>query len=209
MRRVKHARLKKALIALGLLLVWTLLVCYPDPRVFFRNFGRLHHFPVDPSVAARVGVPLPSTGRALEALVVNRLVRYDYDWRLYRVPWYFPTPAEVVRAQRGDCESRAVLLASLLAAKRIPFTVKASFTHMWIDYPGKPKTAIESDALRYLWRDKRGLHFHWPEQVRWLEFLRVQKQGLWEVAPVQRKVLLVLGWVGVPLVVFASLRRWS
>jgi len=209
MKRVRHARLKKAAVALGLVLVWTLLVCYPDPRVFFRNFSRLRHFPVDPSVATEVEVRLPANGRALEGLVLNRLVAYDYDWRLYHVPWYFPTPQEVARARRGDCESRAVLLASLLAAKKIPFTVKASLTHMWVDYPGKPRNVAENDEVRWLYRDKRGLHFQWPRQVRPLEFLRIQKQGLWDVAPLSRRVLLVLGWVGLPLVVFAWLRRWG
>ncbi len=209
MRRVKRARLKKTLIALGLVLLWTLLVCYPDPRVFFRNFQRLRRFPLDPAVAAKVAAPLPANGTALEALVANRLVAYEYDWRLYRVPWYFPTPAEVVRARKGDCESRAVLLASLLAAKHIPFSVKASLTHMWIDYPGKRKTEMENDAVRWLYRDKRGFHFNWPRQLRLLDFLRLQKQGLWDVAPLSRKVLLVLGWVGFPLIIFASLRGWS
>lgn len=208
MRPVKRARLKKTLIALGLVLLWTLLVCYPDPRVFLRNFQRLRRFPVDAAVAAKVGDRLPASGPALEALVVGRLVPYEYDWRLYGVPWYFPTPAEVARAGKGDCESRAVLLASLLAAKHIPFTVKASFTHMWIDYPGKRKSESENDTVRWLYRDRRGFHLHWPRQVPLLSVLRSQKQGLWDVAPLSRKVLLVLGWVGLPLIVFASLRTW-
>jgi len=209
MKRVKRPRLKKTLISLGLVLLWTLLVCYPDPRVFFRNFARLRHFPVDPSVAKRIGAPLPKNGPALEELVTGRLVRYEYDWRLYGVPWYFPTPEEVARARRGDCESRAVLLASLLAAQKIPFTVKASLTHMWVDYPGKRSNAMENDKVRWLYRDEKGFHFRWPREVRGIEFLRLQKEGLWDVAPLSRRLLLALGWVGIPLVVFASLRHWG
>ena len=35
-------------------LLWTLLVCYPNPLVFFRNFLRYYRFPTDPSILESV-----------------------------------------------------------------------------------------------------------------------------------------------------------
>ncbi len=61
-----------------------------------------------------------TTRRPIEAYVLDRQVPYAYDWQSAGVPWYFPTAAEALRAGRGDCESRALVLASILTAKGIP-----------------------------------------------------------------------------------------
>ncbi len=53
--------------------------------------------------------------------MLTRIVPYAYDWQTAGVPWYFPTTREALAQKRGDCESRAVVLASILAYKHIPY----------------------------------------------------------------------------------------
>jgi len=57
--------------------------------------------------------------------------------------------------------------------------------------------------VRYFVRDAKGYHFRWPRRLDLGEFLRFQKKALWDLAPLVRKLLLVLGWLGIPLTVFA------
>ena len=180
------------LILLGLAL-WTLWACYPNPWVLARNLVRYARFPVDPRAAARIAWRLPEDPREIEE-IVRIAVSYQYDWRQYGVPWYMPTPAEVLDSRRGDCESQAVLLASLLAAKRIPFEVKASFTHLWIDYPGKLRTPEENDEVAYLRRVKGRYHFGLPRLVDWGTVLRAQKAANWDAMPPARRLTLCFGW---------------
>src|SRR5436309_1893800 len=100
----------------GWLLLWTLVVCYPNPLVFFRNFLRYARFPVDPSILHGVHFPVPREPQRIEEAVLQG-IPYEFDWRQYGVPWYVPTPWEVIASRRGDCESRAMVLASLLQAR--------------------------------------------------------------------------------------------
>ena len=71
---------------------------------------------------------------------------YLYDWQTVGVPWYFPTTREVVEEGRGDCESRALVLASILEQKGIPWTLTMSIDHLWVDYPGKVPNEWENAA---------------------------------------------------------------
>ena len=88
---------------------------------------------------------------------------YAYDWQVNGVPWYFPTTAEVLKCKRGDCESRAVLLASILKAKGIPYQILMSFDHIWVNYPGKQANALENDSVVLLQRVNGHLVWHWPK----------------------------------------------
>ncbi|HEX7514580.1 MAG TPA: transglutaminase-like domain-containing protein [archaeon] len=74
---------------------------------------------------------LPENATAIEQYVDDH-IHYAYDFQTYGVFWSIPTPSDVLKAQQGDCKSKAVLLASLLEAKQIPLTVKVSPTHFWV-----------------------------------------------------------------------------
>ena len=89
--------------------------------------------------------------------MLDRQVPYAYDWQSAGVPWYFPTTAEALRAGRGDCESRAVVLASILTAKGIPNELRLSFDHIWVDYPGKQANALENAGVQFAGRAERPL----------------------------------------------------
>jgi hypothetical protein len=177
----------------GLGLLWLLLVCYPNPWIFVRNFVRYAQFPVDPGIARSVSFPIPKAPAAVEEAVL-RNVRYEYDWRQYGVPWYVPTPAEVVASGRGDCESRAVLLASLLAAQGIPYRLQASLVHLWVDYPGKRPNEDENSAISLMRREHGRYRFRLPSLVRWREDFAAQREALWDAMPLGRKVALLGGW---------------
>jgi len=177
----------------GLLFLWALLVCYPNPFIIVRNLVRYASFPIDPSIIRIFPLPVPDQPAKIEELVLS-YVRYRSDWELYDVPWYVPSPEEAIRDRAGDCESRAFLLASLLAAKGIPYRIEASPVHMWVDYPGKAPNPLENAREAYIQKvDGRWL-FRLPNWAEWRFYLTSQKEVWWDIMPPLRKALLILGW---------------
>ena len=176
---------------------WTLLSCYPNPWVLVRNLARYRRLPIDPKIEGKMGWQLlPDPGQI--ELFVDSLLVPTADWRLYRVPWYVPTAAEAARASHGDCEAKAILLASLLAGKELPYEIRASFSHIWVDYPGRRARPGEAQDLAYLQGEPGRLRARWPAEVPWREVLAAQREQLWEAMPLARKALWLLGllWVG-------------
>lgn len=179
------------LAALG----WTLLACYPNPTVLVRNLLRYRRFPVDPQLQKRTGWPLPDKPSSIETFV-DAIIVPTSDWKLYCVPWYVPTAREVVQTLRGDCESKAVVLASLLAGKGIPYQIRASFDHIWVDYAGRQPRPGETRDIAYLEaRDGGRFAVHLPGRAEWRQALSVQKEQLWAAMPLARKDLWLLGLV--------------
>ncbi len=128
-----------------LVVVWVLVALYPDPGVLVRSVRNISEARADPVAARALAAELPDDPRLIEAYVLR--TPYGYDWRTWGVPWYFPTAADALSAPQGDCESRAVLLASLLTAKGIPNELRVAFNHIWVDYPGKEATDLENAAV--------------------------------------------------------------
>jgi len=187
---------RAGLLFLAGVLLWTLLVCYPNPAVFFRNLSRYHRLPLDPAVEREMGWSLPADPAKIERFVDDVLVPAA-DWDQYRVPWYVPTPREVATSLKGDCESKTLLFASLLAGRHLPFEIRASFNHIWVDYPGRPPHPGERAQLAYLQGAGGRLAFRWPAATDWRTCYRVQKQMLWEDMPPFRKLTWLAGllWV--------------
>src|SRR5665647_1758521 len=132
-----------------LALSWVLVILYPDPGVLVRSVRNTLRPSVEPQAVAALARSIPDDPRAIEAYVLERQVPYAYDWQSAGVPWYFPTASEAMRAGRGDCESRALVLASLLTAKGIPNELRVSFDHIWVDYPGKQANALENAGVEF------------------------------------------------------------
>ena len=192
-------RCRAALPLVSLLVGWTWIVCFPNPFVLPRNLYRYFRFPVDPTVVTSLPRELPDAPRDIE-LFLKDYIDFQWDWRTYGVLWMMPHPGEVVERRKGDCESVAVVLASVLEAKGIPYDVQASFSHCWIDYPGKARNQWEQDGASYFGR-RDGKLFVKPPSVPYLQrHLLNHKEGLWDAMPRSRKVLLVAGWLAVPLV---------
>jgi len=192
----QRSRWRTGAFLLGAVL-WSLLVCYPNPLVLVRNFAHYRKLPIDPAIEKRMGWTVPHKPEWIEAFVDSLLVEAP-DWQVYRVPWYVPTAAEAARSRHGDCEARAVLLASLLASRHIPFEVRASFSHIWVDYPGRRAQLGESEDLAYLQGKAGQLSLRWPSRVAWDEVYATERDYLWRAMPLARKLIWLLGlaWVG-------------
>ncbi len=133
------------------------------------------------------------------------LVPYAVPWQTYGVPWYFPTPTEVLQRGAGDCQARAVVLASILRAKGIPATLVGSFDHLWVDYPGKQENALENTAIAIAAQQPDGgYRFRWPSFVEWRTSWQIERAYFWDAMPSARLWLLLVGWVTI-----IQLRRFS
>ena len=146
---------RRAVIFLAL--AWILVMLYPDPGMLVRSIRNTARPQIQPEAVAGLARRLPNDPRAIEAYVLGRQVPYAYDWQSAGVPWYFPTTAEALRTGRGDCESRAVVLASILTAKGIPNELRLSFDHIWVDYPGKQSNALENAGVQFAGVAERAL----------------------------------------------------
>jgi hypothetical protein len=182
-----------------LLVSWALVVLYPDPGTLVRSARNTLEPQVDPAAVSALAARLPDDPKTIEAYVLDRAVPYAYDWQSAGVPWYFPTAAEALRAGRGDCESRALVLASILTAKGIPNELRMSFDHIWVDYPGKQTNAIENAGVEFAGRRDGRFFLHWPEDFHLRQEVADQVAIFWTPAPRVRVVLLALGLSLIPL----------
>jgi hypothetical protein len=135
----------------------------------------------------------------VERAVLGRVVPYSYDWQTWGVPWYFPATEEVLRAGRGDCESRAVVLASILTAKGIPNELRVSLGHIWVDYPGKRPSELENAAVEIAGRRDGRFFLRWPERLDVREELADQVAMHWTPAPPARVAALFAGLLWIAL----------
>ena len=139
------------------------------------------------------------TIRAVEAIVNTTLVPYAVPWQTYGVPWYFPTPGKVLVRGAGDCQARAVVLASILHAKGIPATFVGSFDHLWVTYPGKQATELEQTSVAVAVQQPGGTYrFTWPQIVDWRASWAIESAYFWDSMPGQRLYLLLAGWFMIP-----------
>src|SRR5919197_2917309 len=76
------------------LLLWTLLVLYPNPSMLYVSARRAWSPPIDPQAVRQIALSMPDDPRAIESAVTTRMVPYAVPWETHDVPWYFPTAAE-------------------------------------------------------------------------------------------------------------------
>lgn len=179
-------------VRLFLLFSWALVALYPDPGVLVASFAHVARPEADPAAVASLAAALPDDPRAIEHEVLDRLP-YATDWEVWDVPWRFPTAAEAVAAGRGDCEARAVVLMSVLDAKGIPYNLRNSIDHMWVDYPGKVPTANENDALVLADREGGILSLRLPEEFDLRREVESKIDLFWTPMPLARRLLLFTG----------------
>ena len=143
---------------------------------------------------------LPNDPRLIENAVLTRIVPYAYDWQTAGVPWYFPTTREALAQGRGDCESRALVLASILAYKHIPYQLRMSFDHIWVDYPGHQATALENPGVQIAVREHGHFVFHWPKDFHLGAEVNAQIANYWTPMPLGRQALLFGGLLAIAFV---------
>jgi len=181
-----------------LLLSWAFVALYPDPGVLIASFEHLRRPQPDVAAVEGLAAQLPDDPREIEAEVLRRLP-YATDWEVWGVPWRFPTAAEALASGRGDCEARAVVLMSVLAAKGIPYNLRNSIDHMWVDYPGKVPTANENDALVLADREGGILSLRLPEDFDLRREVESKVDLFWAPMPWARRLLLFLGLLLIPV----------
>lgn len=120
-------------------------VCFPFPSRFVRH---VRHWSdpnalVDPGAASLQPLlaelrPLVPPGAApkdalktIEAFVYEK-VPYDWDWNTWGLADYLPTVDEVLSKGREDCDGRAVVAASLLAASGYKAEIVTDLSHVWV-----------------------------------------------------------------------------
>ena len=188
--------MRRKLATTGLLLAWTVLVLYPNPLMLGRAIAQSWTPVVDADAVRALAATLPDDPRQIEAAVLGRIVPYGVPWDVYGVPWYFPTPAEVLAAGRSDCQGRAVVLASLLKAKGIPYTLEASFDHIWVDYPGKNPTPIENPRVSIAQKAPDADYgFHLPADWNLQQSWEIERAYFLDPLPPWRLALLLAGAV--------------
>jgi len=172
---------------------WIVVMLYPDPTTIIRSVRNTLQPQIQPQAVAAIAARLPNDPKAIEAYVLDKQVPYAYDWQTAGVPWYFPTTQEALKSGAGDCESRAVVLASILSAKGIPNHLYMSLDHIWVDYPGKTANAIENPAVQIAGRQNGHWFFHLPRLFNLQAEWDAQIGQYVTPAPLWRVVLLLAG----------------
>jgi hypothetical protein len=179
-------------IVVVLVVVWIGAVVYPDPRPFFSSVARLKNPPVDPVAAADMAAGLPNDYKTIEGYVAG-YVPWKPAWTVYGLPWYFPTVSEVIADRAGDCQAQAVLTASILEAKGMPYTLRYSFDHVWVDYPGREVTVLEDPDTAFVSDDGKGWLASLPDKFPLWTIIKVRVAYHWTPMPVLQKLLILLG----------------
>lgn len=191
--------LSRRLIMLAVMLLWIGLLLYPDPRALAHSIRRLLHPPVDSAAVQNLADTLPDDPAAVEAFS-QQYLQYRPAWTVYGVPWYFPTVQEVLKDKAGDCQAEAVLTASILTAKGLPYTFRYSFDHVWVDYPGKGINALEDPATAFVSDDGKGWLASLPDRIPVRDIVRERVAFHWTPMPPERKAGLFLGLVAALIV---------
>ncbi len=187
-----------------LLLLWTLLVLYPNPYRLLVSVLRVASPPIDPAAVAHLVPAVPHDPQLLERYVLSEFP-YQYDWQTYGVPWYFPTVGEALERGTGDCKTRFVVFASLLEALEIPYRQTMSLTHYWVHYEGKVDRGIERQEYAFLIRDEEGTTFQLPQEEL-DQIWDIFREAFWDHMPVTRRVLLLAGPVLTSLLALGARR---
>lgn len=185
----------RRLLMLAAMLAWIGFLLYPDPRVLLDSIRRLINPPVNESAVGDIAPSLPDDASAVETYSQSQ-VRYESAWKLYGVPWYFPTVEEVLRDKAGDCQAEAVLTASILQAKGLPYTFRYSFDHVWVDYPGKQVTSVlEDPSTAFVSDEGKGWFASLPDRIPVRAVVRERVSYHWDPMPPPRKAGLLAGMV--------------
>jgi hypothetical protein len=185
-------RITRQVLLGGLALAWTGAAVYRDPRKLANSVARLIRPPVDAEAAAELAAGLPDDYKAVEDFVSD-YVPYKTAWAVYGLPWYFPTVPEVLADRAGDCQAQAILMASILEAKGMPYTIRYSFDHVWVDYPGRQVTELEDPTTSFVSNEGKGWLPGLPKNVPLRSIIKQRVAYHWTPMPRRQKALLLVG----------------
>jgi hypothetical protein len=174
-------------------ILWVIFVLYPNPLNFIISVQRLLNFDADPGAVEFMLNDFPSDPAAIEKAVLAR-IPYSHDWEVYSMPWYCPAIEEVLERGAGDCKSRALVLASVLEAKNIPYQINLSPTHVWVNYENKKETSNENEQVKFYQQDPETGERQF--QIPHIGLSKVMDsfwRSFWTPMPDGRKALLISG----------------
>jgi len=179
-----------------MLVLWILLVLYPNPLNLIISIQRVLNFDADPGAVEFMLNDLPSDAADMERTVVT-IIPYHHDWELHSMPWYCPTVEQVLERGEGDCKARALVLASVLEAKNITYQIHSSPMHIWVDYENKQETSIENAQVEFYEYDHEtgDRKFKIPD-IGVGKLMDSWGQQFWTPMPDGRKTLLISGLLG-------------
>ncbi len=174
-------------------ILWILIVLYPNPLQLVMTIHRIINPDVNPGAVELMLDDFPSDPVTIERAVRAR-ISYRLDWELYKMPWYFPTVEEVLERGEGDCKARALVFASVLEAKNIPYQLNSSPIHVWVDYESKQENQYENAEVKFYQYDPESgeRQFQIPE-ISIGEIMDSWQQQLWTPMPTDRRTLLFSG----------------
>jgi hypothetical protein len=174
-------------------ILWILFVLYPNPLNLIISIQRVLNFNTEPGAVESMLNDFPSDPVAIEKAVLAR-IPYRHDWDLYGMPWYCPTVEQVLEKGEGDCKARALVLASVLEAKNIPYQVNSSPIHIWVIYESKQETSIENAQVEFYQYDpETGERQFQIPHIKLSEVTDSFWQAFWTPMPEYRKALLISG----------------
>jgi len=203
----KKIVIKIVFIVLAGIIVWAFIVSFPNPYIPVRNLIRYIRFPVDPSIIKLIETQIPDDPVEIEKFVLKN-IKYKFDWENYDFPDYVPDARQVILKGTGDCEDRALVLASLLEAKNIKYSLRASIVHFWVDYPGKRPTKGENMDVSFFGKTDGRLKLKFPDMRQWLRYLKIGKEGIWDAMPLYRKIIMLSGWLIIIVLSFIWYRKF-
>ena len=174
-------------------ILWLLFVLYPNPLNLIISIQRVLNFNADTGAVESMLNDLPSDPADIEKAVLAR-IPYRHDWEVYSMPWYCPTIEQVLERGDGDCKARALVLASVLEAKSIPYQVHSSPMHVWVEYEGKQETSIENAQVEFYQYDPETGERQF--QIPHIGLSKVMDsfwRAFWDPMPDSRKALLISG----------------
>jgi len=173
--------------------LWIFFVLYPNPLNLINSIHRALNFDADPGAVEFMLNDFPSDPVDIEKAVLAR-IPYHRDWELYGMPWYCPSIEEVLEREGGDCKARALVLASVLEAKNIPYQVHSSPMHTWVGYEGKQETSSENTQVEFYQYDPETgeRHFQIPD-IGLSDLTNSWRRQFWTPMPTDRRVLLIGG----------------
>jgi hypothetical protein len=176
------------------------LVAYPKPSLFLRTVSRAIQPPIDPDTVAEISAGLPDDPAQIEGWVIEHIERDANDYANWGVIFYIASPAEVLSIGRGPCYGRAIVLASILEEKGIPYRLFMMPGHVWVDFAErKPPIWPEFEKPEYaVWRWENG-RWHW-NGFGWLSILPrmmlIQAQLYWRITPLIGKMVVLMIIIG-------------
>ncbi len=173
-------------------LIWSLYVFYPNPTDLAKSIHRVFNPPISPADFDHLFVKIENDPSSIE-LAVKDTFPYQYDWVTYNKPWYFPTPQEIIKKGKGDCKTRLLVLASVLEARKIPYSMSASPTHVWINYEGRSFARNELPEMQIMSVNEYGKRVVTVPKVKWKRSARLFKEGFWDYMPNEKKTLFLIG----------------